>query len=149
MGGWVGWGWGGVKLASSIESVGPAHSHPPSHNIRNSVGRREERWARRVRVDKTLEHLHSKGGGTRSIPDKTTMLTSHCFYMWNGRYRIEGLAHVARSVSSDKDSYNMHFVSHVETTVDGFAFCTRRMGGSWIDGARPRSPHGIIREGSV
>ena len=68
-----------IKLASSIESVGPAHSHPPSHNIRNSVGTREERWARRVRVDKTLEHLHSKGGGTRSIPDKTTMLTLRRF----------------------------------------------------------------------
>ena len=54
--------------------------------------------------------------------------------MWNGRYRIEGLAHVARSVSSDKDSYNMHFVSHVETTVDGFAFCARRMGGPGLMG---------------
>ena len=54
--------------------------------------------------------------------------------MWDGRCRIEGLAHVARSVSSDKDAYNMHFVSHVETTVDGFAFCTRRMGGPGLMG---------------
>ena len=95
-----------------------------------NLRRPEIRWARRVRVDKTLEHLHSKGGGTRSIPDKTTMLTLHCFLnMWNGRYRIEGLAHVARSVSFDKDSYNVHFVAHDETTVDVFAFCTRDMGG--------------------
>ena len=54
--------------------------------------------------------------------------------MWNGRYRFEGLAHVARSESSDKASYNMRFVSHVETTVDGFAFCTRRTGGPGLTG---------------
>ena len=49
--------------------------------------------------------------------------------MWNGRYRIEGLAHVARSVSFDKDSYNVHFVAHDEMTVDALAFCTRDRGG--------------------
>ena len=54
--------------------------------------------------------------------------------MWDGRCRIEGLAHVARSVSSDKDSYNVHSVSHVETAVDGFAFCTRKMGGPGLMG---------------
>ena len=32
-----------VKLASSNESEGPAHSHPPSRNIRSNVGTREER----------------------------------------------------------------------------------------------------------
>ena len=42
---------------------------------------------------------------------------------------MEGLAHVARSVSFDKDSYNVHFVAHDETTVDALAFCTRDRGG--------------------
>ena len=63
---------------------------------------------------------------------------------------MEKLAHVARSVSFDKDSYNVHFVAHDETTVDAFAFCARdKGGGSWIDGARPHSPRGIIRQGAL
>jgi hypothetical protein len=39
--GWGGVGWGGVKIISSNDIMCHAHSHPPSHNIRNIFD-----WAR-------------------------------------------------------------------------------------------------------
>ena len=37
--GWGGVGWGGVKFILSNDTLGHAHSHPPSHNIRNTFDR--------------------------------------------------------------------------------------------------------------